>query len=115
MAVTGLKQIIKNMSSFDRKTVRRLVIAVQATQVTVINDAQAIVPKVTRNLMQSLNPPGRVLITDKLIEGEASAKMDYASFVELGTSRQRPQPYLAPSLIKNGSSFHRLAQRAISV
>lgn len=112
MAVIGLKAVIKNISSFDRKTVRRLVTAVQATQATVVNDATRIVPVRTSTLLKSIQP-GRVLVTDRSVEGEVSALVEYASFVELGTSKQKPQPYLGPSLIKNQSSFRRLVQRAI--
>ena len=113
MAVIGLKAIVKNMSSFDRKTVRRLVNAVQATQATVVNSATSIVPVRTTALLISIQP-GRVVITDRSVEGEVTAGVEYASFAELGTSKQRPQPYLAPSLLRNQASFRRLVQRAIS-
>jgi HK97 gp10 family phage protein len=45
----------------------------------------------------------RASIATRLVPGnaEVGTRVEYAKFVEFGTNRQRPQPYLQPALINN--------------
>lgn len=44
---------------------------------------------------------GSIATTTGHLEAEISATTDYADYVEYGTSRMRPQPYMGPALDKN--------------
>ena len=44
---------------------------------------------------------------------EISANTDYASYVEFGTSKMAPQPYLVPSLIEQSDSVLEAMAQAI--
>lgn len=65
--------------------------------------ARAVVPRRTGNLARSI---GVEYETDGM--GFAlTADEDYASYVEYGTSRMPPQPYLGPSLVRAAAELER--------
>jgi HK97 gp10 family phage protein len=114
VSVLGREQLVQNLSKFKKDLVDRLVSATEMTQAAVQadarsrhgHDAHAQGRFITHSggLEQSINP-ARVKLTDKFIEGEVVARMPYASYVEQGTSRNRPFPFLAPALIAQQEPF----------
>lgn len=58
----------------------------------------------TSNLTNSIVPLEPV-IDNGVITGYAAAMMEYAAFVELGTSRSRPYPYMFPAMAANRDTF----------
>ena len=112
MAVGGIPELLQNLSRYAKEKVDAIYQAAGAVQAMVVNDAQTIVPKRTRNLMKSIRA-GIVRVDDERVEAQIVAGADYASYVEEGTSRQKPQPYLAPSLLKNQRTFISAIKRAM--
>ena len=59
--------------------------------------AREIVPVDWGNLKASIKVTTLPNSTSGLIVGEVTAGAEYAAYVEHGTSRQRPQPYMRPA------------------
>lgn len=112
----GLDQTITNLSRYSKRTVNNVVDSVEAVQSQVVNDAQTLVPKVTRALMTSIQA-GRIVIRKFSVEGEVVALQEYASLVE-GTTpseiKRKITPYLGPALLDNIGFFRRSVARAMS-
>ena len=77
----GTDQLIRNLSRYEQKKVRRIVNTVQAVQAMVVNDARRRVPVDTSTLLKSIQP-GRVELTTFSVQGEVVAEANYASFIE---------------------------------
>lgn len=39
--------------------------------------------------------------------------LEYAPFVELGTSRMKPRPFLKPAIVNNADEYKKLAEQAL--
>jgi HK97 gp10 family phage protein len=65
-----------------------------------LRDAQAIVPVDTGNLKNS-GGADFVGSNGNVSTGEAGFTAEYADYVETGTSRMAPQPYLVPAFERN--------------
>jgi HK97 gp10 family phage protein len=61
----------------------------------VVTDAKSIVPVRTGTLQRS------IMFTGGEGEYTVGSRVHYASFVEYGTSRMRPKPFLTPALLWN--------------
>ena len=109
----GREVLVKNLSSFSTGFIAALTEAVEMTQANVSNFAKQNHPYIDRTgqLTNSIQP-GRVLISKDDLTGEVLADKDYASFVELGTSRSRPFPFLYPALAQAAPFFRRVIKRA---
>lgn len=66
--------------------------------------AQRIVPKDTWALHDSINTTTEI-VGDKIVTtvGAGGGDVDYAMYVEYGTSRSRAQPYLRPALLQSNA------------
>lgn len=111
-AVRGWKTVIRNLSNYDKRTISRVVNAVQATQAQVMDEARSLVPVITANLQNSIGP-GKIIIRHGSVEARVFALMDYASFVEFGTSRQRAQAFLGPAVLRHQGTFRSNIKRAM--
>jgi len=61
----------------------------------VVSDAKSIVPVRTGTLQRS------IMFSGGRGEYTVGSRVNYASYVEYGTSRTRPQPFLTPALLWN--------------
>jgi HK97 gp10 family phage protein len=68
-------------------------------------DAKVFVPVRTGNLKGSIHTEVSGLTA------EVSANTEYAVFVEHGTSRMRPQPYMGPALDKNAPVLEKAVEK----
>lgn len=80
-----------------------------ATAARVVADAQATAPVDTGNLRNSIgaSPDGEL----RWVIGPTA---NYGIYVELGTSRMRPQPYLAPAADRNTPGFVTAMQQVVT-
>lgn len=76
----------------------RLAEAVRAGAETVRSGAAAVCPVDTGALRDSIT------VESDGNSAVVSANTDYAAFVEFGTSKMAPQPYLVPALIENSQA-----------
>ncbi|MCT1689868.1 HK97 gp10 family phage protein [Brevibacterium sp. p3-SID960] len=69
--------------------------AVRKTAADIIRDAQIAAPVRTGNLRNSITAD----ITDypAVVSAEVGPTAEYGAYVEFGTSKQAPQPYLGPA------------------
>lgn len=56
-------------------------------------------------------------ITHEVLTGENAVvigeRLSYAPFVELGTSRMKPRPFLKPAIVNNVDEYKKLAEQAL--
>ena len=96
--VTGIDKLVKTLSQMEAMK-EPVAEAMELSLEKVVTDAKAIVPVRTGTLQRSIMFSGG--------EGEytVGSRVNYAPFVEYGTSRMRPQPFLTPALLWNVSAL----------
>lgn len=73
----------------------RMGVATQKTVQDTVNQARALAPVDTGNLRAGIQ--GSTEIGATHVVGEVSASAEYATYVEHGTSRMAPQPFMRPA------------------
>jgi HK97 gp10 family phage protein len=106
--INGMDNLVHNLSKYSDEMVKGVVVAAQLSQALIVNDAKTDHPYVDRsgNLTDSIQP-GDVVIEDDEISAFVEARMQYASYVEFGTSRAKPYPFLVPAMLRQQSNFKR--------
>ncbi len=112
--VKGLDGLVKNLSKYSDLALKGVVAACQITQAIIVNDARADHPYKDRtgNLTNSIQA-GDVIIDDKEVTVYVQARMQYASFVEFGTSRAQAYPFLTPAMLRNAANFRKTVAEQI--
>lgn len=95
MRLTGDKALARKMRKLQAEAVPVCTDAIQGWADDVQTDAQAAVPVDTAKLQRKIKK--RVRATS----GEVIADTSYATYVELGTSRQEAQPFLYPAFARH--------------
>ena len=121
--ITGTQKVINNLMMQKSKFLRDLGTAVEKTCVDVANHAKAAhagnmahmnqryqnrTSTLTRSIAHELEE-----VSFKGITGVVFANIEYAAFVELGTVRNRPYPFLYPALAANKPNFENRIKRAL--
>lgn len=121
--VAGNQKVIENMEKAKYTVIGRIAVAVEKTLVDVANHAKAHHRRnedphaqgrfisQTGTLIRSITQ-GLSDINENYVEGYVATNMEYAAFVELGTSRSRPYPYLQTALLANKENFKRRVDKA---
>lgn len=101
MAVTikGLSGLQAKFNKLDPKTRAAAAIGVKKGALLVERAAKGITPVDTGALRDSMHINGKS--TPNGAQASVSTNLEYAPYVEFGTSRQQAQPYLHPALQKN--------------
>ena len=109
MAITGFKELERNLKEFKNTAEQVLIKGVFYGCVLIQNEAKlnhgagahgkGRYENRTTNLTNSIQatPPK---VTANMIKGEVIVGMDYAEKVELGSAKSRPYPFLFPALEK---------------
>ena len=115
LQVLGRDQLVHNLAKVQGELLDALVVAVEISQAGVSNFAKANHPYVDRTgqLTNSIQP-GAVVVAKDNITGEIIADKAYASWVELGTSRSRPFPFLYPALAQEAQKFSNRVRNAFT-
>ncbi len=104
--VLGREALVKNLSGLSGQVLDQLLAAVEMTQAEVATEARTNHPYVTRTgQLEHSAQPGAIEITETTVTAEVVEDKDYASFVELGTSKARPFPHLYPALLSRASAY----------
>ncbi len=112
--VKGLENLVKNLSKYSDSVLKGVVAACQITQAIIVNDARSDHPYKDRtgNLTNSIQP-GEVIITDQEVTAFVEARMQYATFVEFGTSRAQAYPFLTPAMLRQAANFRKSVAQQI--
>jgi HK97 gp10 family phage protein len=94
-------EIRSNLVELGENVKRRLQRVIQDSGDDIVRDARSLVPIDKGNLHDSIYAEA----TGNGYEIEVGAGMDYAGFVEFGTSKQQAQPYLVPAIERNRQRF----------
>lgn len=115
VTVLGREQLVQNLSRWRESLVERIVTHTEIVQAQVVDFAKANHPYTdrTENLTNSIQP-GRIVVQDDVITAEVAARQEYAAFVEFGTSRARPFPFLAPAIAAHAGEFRKRIQRVVA-
>lgn len=113
--IRGLENLVRNLSRYPDEVVKGCVTAAQMSQALIVNDAKSDHPYKDRtgNLTNSIQP-GAVEVTDQEVIAYVEARMAYASFVEFGTSRAHPYPFLIPAMYRQANNFRKAVAREIN-
>lgn len=98
----GINDLLKNINVLQDAVVTSVTAGVAAVSVDVANYAKENHPFANRtgNLEASIHPLP-VEQSGDVITGTVKAGMEYAAFVEFGTARSAPYPYMQPALEAN--------------
>lgn len=92
---SGLIDLEYDLGRASATTITRSSVAIAKTAHDIERDAKLNAPVDTGALRSSISTTARGLTA------EIGPTVDYAQFVEEGTSRQAPQPYMRPAAEKN--------------
>lgn len=88
-------------------------VAIRKTAADIQADAQVLAPVDTGNLRNSI---GTDIAGDGrfgVIEAEIGPTADYGAYVEYGTSRMAPQPYMGPAFDRRAPGLEQALGRAV--
>ena len=108
ITATGLPQAIAALTKFKTKLPDILQEGMTALAELIIKEAQRIVPVDTGRLKDSIK-----IMSASATEVKGGTDVEYAGFVEFGTSRQRSQPYMRPAIDKAKKDGPRLVVASI--
>lgn len=97
--IKGIGRLQAKLSKLDPLTRAGIVAGVQKAALKVEGDAKLMAPVDTGALRGSITTGGRS--TPDGAEATIGSSLEYAPYVELGTSRMSAQPFLQPGLQKN--------------
>ena len=106
VTVKGLSSLQAKLKKLDPLTKDALASGVSKAGVLVEGSAKNIVPVDTGHLRASIS--GRTEKTNDGAQATVGTNVEYAAYVELGTSRNQAQPYLHPALQKNKDKAKKL-------
>lgn len=111
----GLNDLLRQIDK--TKSIVETAVAAAVGQVTIdiANDAKInhSFTNRTGNLENSIQPLP-VKVNGNIIEGGVNAGMDYSGFVEFGTSKSAPYPYLTPAVESNRGNLTNTVAEAVN-
>jgi HK97 gp10 family phage protein len=91
--MSEVNALARDLDAAGPRAVERSQVVVGKTGHDTVSDAETLVPVDTGNLKNSLG----VDFDDDGLGFEAGTAVDYGRYVEYGTSRMSPQPYMHPA------------------
>lgn len=112
-SVFGAEEVVLNLSKLAPRLVADLYQAADIATKAVADFAKLNHPYTDRttNLTQSIQQ-GTIVILDSGVDATVEARQPYASFVEMGTSRSKPYPFLWPAVAAKQKLFFDLCAKA---
>lgn len=106
MSVVRTRNVAGALTAVELRT--RAVVVEYATKI--LNESRERVPVLTGTLKNSSN----LQIEDMGQKATVYYSAEYAAFVELGTSKMGPRPYLGPAVVANAPDFSAAMRRAVN-
>jgi len=118
--IVRLTELEEKLSNLDVKLSRALDEALKEIAEKIRDDAKGFVPVDTGALKKSIRIEKKGKLQVSIVAGgggvinpRTGREVDYASFVEFGTSRMSPQPYMQPALEKNRDEILRIVKEKV--
>ena len=118
--ILGLTELEEKLSNLDVKLSRALDEALEEIAEKIRDDAKSLVPVDTGALKKSIRIEKKGKLQVSIVAGgggvinpRTGREVDYAGFVEFGTSHMSPQPYMQPALEKNRDELLNIVKRKI--
>ena len=118
--IIGLKELEDKLSNLDVKLSKALDEALNEIAEKIRDDAKSFVPVDTGALRKSIRIEKKGKLQVSIVAGgggvinpRTGREVDYAGYVEFGTSRMNPQPYMQPALEKNRDEILRIVKEKV--
>jgi len=122
--IIGAQKLIARLARLATALDSAAIKGVKEVAGAIRDDAKEMCPVDTGSLQKSIRigayamPAGhthsvRVTAGGYVTNPKTNRKVDYASYVEFGTSRQRAQPFLRPAIVKHRKDLARAIKEAI--
>jgi len=118
--IVGLKELEDKLSNLDVKLSKALDEALNEIAEKIRDDAKSFVPVDTGALRKSIRIEKKGKLQVSIVAGgggvinpRTGREVDYAGYVEFGTSRMNPQPYMQPALEKNRDEILRIVKEKV--
>jgi len=118
--IVGLRELEDKLSNLDVKLGKALAEALDMIAVKIRDDAKDFAPVDTGALRKSIRIEKKGKLKVSIIAGgggiinpRSGREVDYAGYVEFGTSRASPQPYMRPALEKNRDLILRIVKEKV--
>ena len=107
--VIGMDKVISDLKIDKGRAVFAINRAITTATVNTQPDAKRLAPVDTGNLRSSIQAELRAG------EGTVTAEAEYSAYVEYGTRRNRPQPYMIPAFNRRGPELLNEIAQAIRI
>lgn len=118
--IIGLTELENKLSNLDEKLSKALAEALDEISKKIRDDAKSFAPVDTGSLRKSIRTEKKGNLEASIIAGggglvnpRTGREVDYAGYVEYGTSRMSPQPYMQPALEKNMNEILQIVKEKI--
>ena len=118
--IIGLTELEEKLSNLDVKLSRALDEALEEIAEKIRDDAKSLVPVDTGALKKSIRIEKKEKLQVSIVAGgggvinpRTGREVDYAGYVEFGTSHMSPQPYMQPALEKNRDELLNIVKRKV--
>jgi len=118
--IVGLTELEDKLSNLEEKLTKALAEALEEVSEKIRDDAKGFVPVDTGSLRKSIRVERKGSLEVSIIAGgggvinpRTGREVNYAGYVEFGTSRMSPQPYMQPALEKNRDEVLRIVKEKV--
>ena len=118
--IVGLRELEDKLSNLEEKLTNALAEALEEIAGKIRDDAKSFVPVDTGSLRKSIRVEKEGNLQVSVIAGgggvinpRTGREVDYAGYVEFGTSRAAPQPFMQPALEKNHDEILRVVKEKV--
>jgi len=118
--ISGLNNLLIKLSVLDSRLDNAMDEALNEIAEKIRDDAKNFVPVDTGALQKSIRVEKKRRLEVSVVAGgggiinpKSGREVNYAGYVEFGTSRMRAQPYMQPALEKNMNGIPRIIKRKV--
>ena len=115
--IVGLRELEDKLSNLEEKLNRALAEALEEIAEKIRDDAKNLAPVDTGALRKSIRVEKEGKLQFSVVAGgggvvnpKTGREVDYAGFVEFGTRRMSPKPYMQPALERNRAEILRIVK-----